>query len=578
MLYFRRPEHIVTQGSVPPYIILAHEGFDFPPYSPTEPDPIFRMGTYASLSKEQGRTAGDTILRLINDFLAIFTKAEQVQIYNYFVSAKKVMDSIGVEHNAVRKTTDELTLRTTALMSQLHIAERAIGLVERTIPLPSLEYVGKEPHYTKDFSFYETDYHHMTAISLLCKFMCPIWGEFIACVRESNSDATTKRDLMMIDERNNKELFCATMLLPTLETGPLSGIYYKLHGYMGNIIKQVIRMVEANSSTTQPEIDFVMAKYGYDTKRFEDYVYSMLLVKRIVGFDPFQVKDGNLANIATHTNVVISKTAHAKLKHMRNETRTMTRNDVADGGSEPDNVSQTDNMSRISMVTADVPICIVFGVNQQIPHMLARDNISEALYASALAYNLNKLVEPSIFNQALMASLHARWVGGSALLQHLDYTTHVRLLTYTQLYMLKTGWTQLAIYLTCRTKLTKLDRIRPEGQRIGNNIKTTSEFTQLGKRYPGSAEKHIIPYGYQNTRSKKELIETVNILGQIEKIQTWIIDYDHIAEMSPLVLETLPSPWRNTVVPGELLGYDERIMQEVCLFFLTNHNEIGDAA
>jgi len=581
MLYFRHPDVTATQG-VEPVIILAHDGLDIPPYSDAELFPRFQMETYAKISKKnQTAIEGNQTLKHINMLLAEFTPEEQRYIYQYFVRAKRAMNKLNTEPDAVQTVASDLTAMTSTVMSQLQFAEKAIALVEKTMELPDLSYVGIAAHYTKEFSFFEKDYYDLTAMCMLCKFMCPIWGEFISRMKQVHTDPKTRRDTTLIDERNNKEIFCSTMITPYFESSVLNFEYLKLYGYMINIVKQGIKRMEKSSNSTQPPIDFVMAKYGYDMERFHDYVCSMLLVKRIVGFDPWQLTDeGKPANIVTHTNVVIDKTTLAHLKRMRAETGTLTRNDVSDGGNEPDNISFTDNYSRISSMTADVPIVVAFGVNKEIPRLLAREGLDPRLFETVVAYNLYKQVRMSVFNIAIVTSLNTRWIGGSALVRLLDAETYCRLLTYTQLHLLKMEQYQLAAYLTCYTGETTLERIRPEGHRIINNTKATYEYDQIIKLFPGSAEKQIVPYGIPaGTRSnKRDFVEIVNIVGQIERIQSWIIEYPHVTVFAPILLEQLPSEWRERIMPDEALQYDEKIIRELCTFFLVQHGGLTTAA
>lgn len=581
MLMFRRPDIIPNSHTLlQPMVVLTCEGFPITPAGDDDPYPSFHTETYDRLAKDRHRVAGDAILKHINDFLAEFSLSDQSQIFAYYVAAKHILSRVGLDCT-VQRATDLLTERTTYLMHTLGFADRALALLRTTMPMPNLDYVGAAAHYTSEYSFYEADYYDLTAISLLCKCLSPVWGEFIFRIKQSYVDTVRNKEVLLIDERDNKELFCVTLILPTLEQSVLAPTYHKLHKYLRNQIKHVIRTVVNTSSRTQPAIDFVMAKYGYDERRFEDYVYAILLVKRIVGFDPWQIgADGKIANIGTNLNVVINKTASAQLKHMRDGTLTLTRSDIEENGPEQDSISYAENMARISATTADVPIAVVFGVQMQIPRLLKLYGLSKLHYTEALAYYRHKITEPSVLNMAILAVLHASWMGGSRLLQYLDFSTYVALLTCSQMHLLKLGEYQLAAHLTCRTSPMVVMAIRPEGQRIANNIKTTKEYRQMLDRYPGLAE-HTLPGSMSSTgRGKRELVEHINIASQLEKIQTWLLNHDHLTEFAPVLLDALPPEWQARVVPDEPLLYDEQIIRELCAFFLSQSgsvsSEMGD--
>lgn len=572
MLAFRRPELSTTQYPIPPIIVLVHEGLNVSPCSEDEPYPIFHIETYATISKNQSRGAGDSILRHINDILALFSVDEQLIIYEYFSTAKRLISKMDAETQSLQQTTDVVSDMTTILMRKLSFPERIMKFVEQHVPLPNLDYVGTAAHYTNDYSFYAREYYDTTTMCMLCKFLCPLWGEFIFRTKQTYHDESNDKEILLLDERNNKELFCVVFLLPTLENSLLSFTYDKLHKYLRNTIKQVIKTTIGMASTTQPPIDFVMARYGYDDRRFEDYVYAMLLVKRIVGFDPWQVvEDGKVANIITNINMVITKTAATQLKRMRDETRIMTRNEISDSGPEQDSVSYVENMARISSTTADVPLAIVFGVRMQIPRLLKQFDIPLQQYEEALFYYKAKFTQPSVFNMAILASLHSNWIGGSLLLRYLDFTTYLQLLVVSQLYLLKIGQVQLALYLTCKTQPTQLAMIRTEGQRIRNNLKTTTEYRLVVEdRYPGTVEKKSFSGNSERgSRQKRELIEKINIVSQLEKLQNWIIDYNHIVELPSVIWETLPPEWKLRAVQDEVFFYDEQVIRELCGFFLS---------
>ncbi len=532
------------------------------------PSPQFKLSTYNDLSRQS--TEGDHVYTVVNQFFSTLSLAEQHQLYTYYVDMHNCIQS--VEESNLRPMGDRMTALTTQVMTNFNITHRLIDFVNATrIPFPEYLYHKKEFRVqdSEQMTFHLREYIDLTAISLFAKMMSPIWGEYIN-VLSPRAQPGGRRP---VADEVNKELFCFILIIPILDSGAFSHVFRKLRHYSATTVNDNIKEQNKGNSSGGQTTTFILARNGYETGRFQETVYAVTVIKKLVIYDVWKSKDGlGRPDIMKYIRITIGKSTHSKMHFMRGRTKVMTRFDLPEGSSGTDNTSNNDNVARVSKTTADVPIIARMGIMLETKKILSQYDLSISAHADAVRFYIKQNLEPSIFNRALAASLYAKALGGSSLLQYLPASSYIPAIVALQMVLIQKGELQLATLLTCSTNdLRKPGPISSVASRIQFSFNLSVQYKRCITFFAGTSERPMRNhYAHPlDAERRKQEVDHINVRSQIERLMTWIIDFDHFYNISPALWEainpTSPPP------QGELITYDEDVVQQVCQFFIDRH-------
>ncbi len=530
--------------------------------------PQFKVSTYNDLSRQS--TEGDHIYAVVNQFFSTLSSTDQHLLYTYYVDMHSCIQS--VEESSLRPMGDRMAAMTTRVMASLNITERLIDFVNATrFPFPEYLYHKKEFRVqdTEQMTFHLREYIDLTAISLFAKMMSPIWGEYIN-VLSPRAQPGGRRP---VADEVNKELFCFILIIPVLDSGAFSHVYHKLKHYSASTVNDNIKLQNKGTSSGGQTTTFILARNGYETGRFQETVYAVTVIKKLVIYDVWKSKDGLAPpDIMTYIRITIDKSTHSKMHFMRGRTKVMTRFELPEGSSGTDNTSNNDNVARVSKTTADIPIIARIGIMLETKKVLAQYDLSESVHTEAVRFYIKQNLEPSIFNRALCASLYAKALGGSSLLQYLPASSYIPAVVALQMALIKKGEIQLATLLTCSTNdQRKPGPISSVASRIQFSFNLSVQYKRCITFFAGTSERPMRNhYAHPlDAERRKQEVDHINVRSQIERLMLWITDFDHFYNISPVLWESM----QTTSVPaqGEIVTYDEDVSQQVCQFFIDQH-------
>lgn len=516
--------------------------------------PHFRLETYRDLSRNY--EAGKELLAPLNAYLNTLLFPEQKLIYEFFVNARKLLTEITPEnHNATREA---LTSLTTKVISDTNIDEGLKEFVERSnIPFPDLSEAGSRPQDSANMTFLLPEYKELTAISLLCKFMAPIWGEYFRVVTEDMTDEV------------NKEKFCYEMLSPSLASGVLGIVFAKLLRYTLRIISGVVDNQSKNSSPAQSPVLYTLSKNGFGDMRFFDTICGVIFVKKMVIFDVYKSHSGDSdsPNLMRYISVSINSTTGSKISTMRVGTKEMLRIDPKENRSVQDNVTFSDNTARVSRVQADAPVAVEVAVEILTERLREKLGITKKDYNEAVEFYQFEILEFNPLTQSLLASFFDKTLGGSGLPDYLMSGLYNRLIILVQFYLIKNNLFGLVPFMSCRTGeiLEYLNAV------VVLTSSKIPEYAECVRTFSGSSEK-LIP-GWQQARGvggkKPKEFEKINIVTQLQMLLNWITQYTHTYHLPHVMWKMMNV--EKPPMDGEPIQYDDLIMAHLCRVFLDFH-------
>lgn len=513
------------------------------------PEIHFRLETFKDLSRDL--ELGEEILRPLNLFLKDIPFDKQEALYTFYEKARILLDALNV--NTFFQVNQELEVITTELFAKTKLDWDLKAYVEgSSIPFPDLSHAGQRAHDTKEMTFYLPEYKELTAISLMCKIMSPIWGEYFRIV---NSDMT---------DEINKEKFCFDMILITLRDGAFKDVMAKLRNYVAKSTNTVLNQQSKHASPVQSPVKFTQSKNGFGEARFLDLVFAVIFARKMVIFNVYRHRSltrESQSDIMNYISSNITATANSKISAMRTSTHEMIRIDPKDSRSEQDNVTFNDNNSRTSKVPGDSVVAASIGAQIEAERLIGLLAIPKKVYEPMTRFYVRHTIVPNPLADMIMSCMYEEALGGSICLEYLDANRYELLLSIAQIYAIKNNCHDVAHLLSCTTSMERNLTIHAP---IQMNYKTMAEYTECVRTFCGVAEKHIPAWRRQREAKAKD-VERVSITTQIGDIISWLVSYDHYYN-SPNALWLIDE--RESQMNGDVIDYSDLIVKEMCRFIL----------
>lgn len=156
------------------------------------------------------------------------------------------------------------------------------------------------------------------------------------------------------------------------------------------------------------------------------------------------------------------------------------------------------------------------------------------------------------------------------MLLHLTRVWYTKALIVTQLYLAKNGYDQLAVLISSGTPdLMRSGPMTGVGHRINENYDKTELYLKCIALFPGFSEKSHHKTDPTGRNSSGE--DYISIQNQLKRLMNWVIEYDHTINVAPAVWSIMKVPPEHRPVTGDIVLYNEEVMNQVCAFFLHVH-------
>ncbi len=488
----------------------------------------FYIDTYVKLSKPPADN-WELLLRPANGFLNFLNAADQKLFCLFYIEARRYIDSEFMLNNTNMISINDVA---TQLGNRLYDLARAMDLPAKLIYyaanpeisgiiIPDLSQAGTRPQDNEQYTFRYDEYIVVVAISILCKLLCPIWGDLIQRTLKNTANAV-------------KETHCLKAIEPILDMPAFAVVNKKLFGYIANIVNQEWSRASDNAG-------FTASLSGFSRERFHDMIYAILMVKRYVNIDHYKY-DGSVM-VWTATNAKLSFTS--LIGTLNNNCHIMRRVDVSDSPDRDDDraVSVLEYSSRVTTVTADIPTLIKVGMRAAIRDLCRTYDVAERDFRLCLRYYEQHPIEVTLLNKILVGLLIGQRIGGARGLQYLDLLHYMQLVVIVQIHLVKQGYLALAELLTATPAATVKTG-------VASNI--DSSIHQLLARLPESKEvEHVFYY----------TIDNIGVVDILRKLAEFITRYHHYANTAPTLAAVAD---QELTPPDQVVGYDEFIMRTFC--------------
>lgn len=509
---------------------------------------VFNGATYQFLWQRQAEEIPQwvNVLKPVNDLIASFSDDEKRDWVNFFITAKKYL----VEMNS--SNYDALVQQIAGLFNDMvrryKLSEKTLAFVgQQHIPFPDFSNIGQRAHDRVELTFHKEDYVGLVAVSIFCKLLCPIWAEI------------TERTKAYVDINNEKNVLCASILYPIFQDteqgesifGPL---YDKLEYYLKHTLNRWAPSSGHNGADT---IQINLAHQGISTDRLVDIVMGEVFVRKLTIIDYYASTGSNaITYIATSATRAMESIQNRGASSNPNDSsiRTELRREPKDSGLTDENASSgLETASFISKTTADAPEVVIFITETEVARDIQRHNIDRQWFDTVLNWYMHHPVVPTPLNRSIVALYMSDRIGGSAGLAYLRAREYISCVILTQLWLIRHGFEQLAIMLSCRCPDAVKDQLGSNtDQRIMNTYMLTAEFAQCLTEFPRCtpSEKNI-------DRHLMEMVQFItgkqhfyNLPNEVRKLMKTDVVYEQ----------------------GEEFQYNDRVMQELMTLYLFTYS------
>lgn len=527
-------------------VYVAHidtEGADLGRVSPIPLEELdFFITTYKKLH-ENNCELFEQLFKPANDFIKSLPQETQVDLCNFFIDALYMIDHSINEGQDLSNISNDIGYLFNNVVTKNGIPKLVFNWVDKNIQLPDLSNMVIEAHYTTEMTFLHNDYVGVTAISVLCKVLCPIWGDLIFKTKKSTDTAI-------------KESLCYGVIAPVMACNEFSFIDQKVTSYIENIIKSEVSSKQY--SQTQP-IGFTVAVNGFSNERLNFTVYSIVFVKKFVIVNLL----AETCNIMKFIKVCISSSLKALYSGLGKRNYKPRYVPSKTGDEEEGNVSLLENESHVTATTADIRPLVRFGAEQAVDAALKDYDISPRLFDKVLDYYAENHIQPSPLNRCLTSLLFGDRIGGAAGMQYLNLRIYTKLIAATQIYIARNWNNQLVDLITASTaEEDKTEGASNTDFRIAMSQKDFGEYHRCTAIYPYT----LNASGINDKTGRFVASKETRFDHVITGLKDFITMRHHYANTAPSVQELLGDDLRYE--KGAVIIYDEFVIRNIYQYIL----------
>jgi len=249
----------------------------------------FRVSTYNKLKSTDSTeldadntpdsSSWSSIFNFANSFLASLNDTQAEALYEFYKSCHRVINTNMDNLESPRDIINEIIMEVNKLLSSTNIDALAFNYVQtdKKIIYPDLSAIGTRAQDLPEFTFKKMEYSYLIAMCLICKIMCPVWGEYVHIFAKEHK----------VIENLGKEIHCLFMINPIIENDVFANVSDKLTDYSNRLINNFKAKSTSKTSITTTDISFLLVNHGFSVDRLNDQVFSTLFCKKFVFFNPW---------------------------------------------------------------------------------------------------------------------------------------------------------------------------------------------------------------------------------------------------------------------------------------------------
>lgn len=277
-------------------------------------DIIYDLENYPKIMKSQNSSDPQAVFSVINQFFATLDDESESVLYDIYLRSKNwptLLDN-DTSHASLGDVVALINHGFIDADKQIGFLNALESFCETYLVFPDLTKAGRSEHHSKDRTFYLEDFISLTAISLLCIMIMPIWSELmLRCSKQKIvfSDSAEK-DLMLFDT-----------IYPIIDRQPFKQAVYKLRLMVESSVVQRKQLYQRKSP--DQTLEDVLNKNNLSSDEFTDVILGVLFSRRLATYLP-ETLDAvqSVPNIAVYINDGVLRTIETRFTAMKSKKDT----------------------------------------------------------------------------------------------------------------------------------------------------------------------------------------------------------------------------------------------------------------
>lgn len=456
---------------------------------------MFDISTYSVL-KTSDEEQWDTIFKSINDFVGTLSNEDMVTICKTFLKMNIIIGKM--TSNNIMQVIDVLAKEIDLLDLNTNICTKIENFVINRVPIPELDDVGFRPQDSEAMTFRKPHVIQLTAITLLCKLLCPIYGQFFWQFKNHvNIDNTLK------------ESRCATILNVLLKRR-YNDIILKFSNFLNNIAIQQCKQKDDITAVFNGQTLMLLVEYGR----------ANLLTRKLVSLDVYD----RTKNLMTYATVCFKNCIDTQYRTAaaKNSIKERSNEDLKETTSDEGNTSRLENESITSSKTADVPIIVEWVIENTISKIMQKIEMPDEVYHEAMLYYNRHLPPMTPVSNYLLCTYFGSIINGALGISMISAKVYAQLSVILQYVLVKKGFECLAHAIM----LMPMSRVKSSLTNIDNKVRMTWSNTYSYRNF-----KQRFPFGVGDKECDAKLKEILEFLTtQIHHYNTAPVIWDIMNE------------------------------------------------
>lgn len=496
---------------------------------------------------------------------------EQDTLYDFYRDCYTTIWSLDTTN--INETIKKLRVLTRGIFQTLDLPAKArLFVANASLPMPNFENTGWREHDTPEMTFNRKEVQEITAMAIIAKLFCPIWGTLCCALGKIQIAAA------------NNDFYCISIIEPAFLDSTFAEVYEKSYNYATVNTKKLMHdnIYRINRGGDKKEnFDtnlFIIANNGYDLERFCLLMFGSVIVKRMVSYDLWKsslVGEDRDPHFMVTACSRLRSTVNYALTRMNEKSSKAPRYEIDSNSSslnEDNNITHLENQSPASKITMDIPIIAREAFKVQIMRWVESEGFDKEEFERTMEFYRKNQIFPNLFNIAIVTVVAiAPSLGASRNIDFLDRSESFTLAcVYTMFVLIKRSHRydplipMIAATTHCGPETNPTSLM---ANQLKKAYQLSDEYQEVIKSFPLSclSVEPSDTFGKRKRRVRR-VGDRQTVASQISRLVLWLTCNDHLSLTPDVIWRKLTT--QRKVNRGHTLSYDDRFMDSVCLLFL----------
>lgn len=486
----------------------------------------FHADTYSVLKTNADDKKWDTVFGIPTHFLNLQSDEVRIQYASTLAAMHyEILNTLNNNDELDGATMMNLSNKLSNMLAQFDLKTdlypKLVKYTEENIVIQSFAGVGERAQDSAEMTFYTNDVIRLTAVTIFCKMLTPIFGVFIESCKKKMDNAY-------------KEIHCLSILRDFI-ANRCQELIDKLQNFVARIAKPMLNRIKLTHVWN-----------GFTFSIIISQIFASILTRRTIVVD-LKKPGGNIMTFVTSCTRAAAQTQFSSTGFKTAVVEIVTPDEnVTD---QDGNMSNLEAESKPSNTTADFGIIIELAIRKLEEDFVYEHDLDPNTVQIARSFYEYNHVEVTPMNLFLMSLLFGPALCGAKSIELLDTKEFNKLIPLMQLFFINQGYTDL-VHLVSLSKSGQF-KTQPSGSEmlLRSTWNSSFEYKNCNDKFP-----YVVG----------DLSWDTALKGIVETITTDSYKYNS----APVIWEIMHQDIRNS----DIYVAPESLAKTICVFISQMYN------